>query len=137
MDRVEWFWNGVLAVVATVFHFLFGGWSTPLIALIVLMVIDYWLGITAAKKNGEYDSTIGKQKVLTKMFFTSSIIVGRMVDLILGLDNPVWQTLVIYALAGHELHSWIENAGRAGYWVPQALTKGMKQLNKQGGEEGD
>lgn len=127
--------NTIFAFICTVFHFLFGGWSIPLMALAVLMVIDYILGVKAAKKNDEYDSKIGKEKLFMKLFFVSSIVVGRMIDLLLGLENPVWQTLVIYGLAGHELNSWIENATKAGYWVPEAFKKGLAQIKKQSGDQ--
>ena len=46
----------VLSAVATAFHWAFGGWSMALIALIALIVVDFFTGLAVAKKNGEIDS---------------------------------------------------------------------------------
>ena len=51
----------VLSAVATAFHWAFGGWSMALIALIALIVVDFFTGLAVAKKNGEIDSNKGRQ----------------------------------------------------------------------------
>ena len=137
MKKVNWSQalNAGFAILCTCFHFLFGGWTAPLIALIVLTIFDFLLGTFAALRNKEYNSRIGKWGVYRKIFYLSAVVVARMIDILTGMPHPVWQTLVIYGLAGHELGSFIENADKAGFWVPAALKKAMAQLKKEGGEE--
>ena len=73
------FLDVMCALIGALFHFLFGGWSRPLLVLLVLMAVDYATGTIAAHKNGEYDSSIGKQGVAKKLVSILSCR-NRMID---------------------------------------------------------
>lgn len=128
------FLDVMCALIGALFHFLFGGWSRPLLVLLVLMAVDYATGTIAAHKNGEYDSSIGKQGVVKKLVYLSLVVVARMIDLLLNLEQPMIQVAAIYGLAGHEIGSFLENISKAGYWVPAALKNGLAQLKQKSGD---
>ena len=45
MKKMEKVFNSIVAVIATFFTYLFGGWDIALIVLVAFMVLDYATGM--------------------------------------------------------------------------------------------
>ena len=56
MEKV---FNSTVAVVATFFTYLFGGWDAAIGILIVFMCLDYATGVIVAYQNNLLDSEVG------------------------------------------------------------------------------
>ena len=50
MKKMEKVFNSIVAVIATFFTYLFGGWDIALIVLVAFMVLDYATGMMWAYK---------------------------------------------------------------------------------------
>lgn len=118
----------VLSAVATAFHWAFGGWSMALIALIALIVVDFFTGLAVAKKNGEIDSNKGRQGAFVKSLYFALIFTMRMMDKGLGLPFPALQTLATWNLILVEGESIVENLGALGVPIHKSLRQAFKRL---------
>ena len=58
------------------------------------------------------------------------LIIGVMVDRILGTGNWVFRTLVAYFYIANEGISLLENVGNIGIPIPNKLRNALEQLNK-------
>lgn len=122
--------QSLLAVLATLLQFLFGGWTLPLKILIAFVVIDYISGIYAAWINGEIDSRIGYKGIARKVGIMVLVAVAHLLDLGLSLDAPVLQTATIWFYVGNEGFSVLENLGAADVPVPQVVLNALKRLKE-------
>lgn len=126
-------WDGntikmALALIATAFHWAFGGWSMALMALIALVVVDYFSGMGAAKKKGVIDSRKGREGAFVKCLYFVLIFTMRMIDKGLGLPMPALQTLATWNLILVEGESIVENLDTLGVPIHQSIRKAFKRL---------
>lgn len=119
----------------------FGGWSTGLTTLLILMLCDYLSGFIVAgvfkkstkSKNGALDSSIGLKGLCKKGAMLLIVLISYRLDLTIGTSYI--RDAVIIALICNEAISLIENAGLMGVPVPKALTKAIDVLKNKDNEE--
>lgn len=129
MDKYDGtFIKMAFAFIATLFHFAFGGWSMPLAALIVLVVLDYFGGMAVAKRKGEIDSSVGREGAFVKGLYFVAIFAMRMIDKGLSLPVPALQTWITWSFIAVEGESIIENLGILGVPIPDGLRSAFKRL---------
>ncbi len=120
------------------------GWITWLFLLYFLTIgIDFLTGSVLALKNGNWSSTIAREKLWKKCGSFVAILVSGLIDLLLQLltsnmpeyhlffpQSVLFLPLVIvwYLLA--EFGSIIENAAKMGAPVPDFLRHRIKSLNE-------
>ena len=122
---------------------IFGGWSSDLKTLLILMLIDYIMGIIIAgvfkkstkSKNGALSSEAGLRGIIKKCGALVCVIVAVQVDGMLQVDYI--RTLVIVALVVNELISIVENLGIMGVPVPKPLLKAIDILKNKSESEDD
>jgi len=127
----------IIAVVGTFLTYLFGGWDTALIILVIFMVADYLIGLTAAFINGEVNSNIGFKGILRKMLILAVVIVGVLLDRLLNEGTWVFRTLVCYFYIANEGISILENVGKCGVELPGRLEQALAQLKKEGDDKNE
>ena len=135
MKFMEKYFNALVAVVATFFTYVFGSWDLALQVLIVFMILDYGTGVLYAFLNNQLNSEVGFKGLVKKMMILVVLIIGVMVDRILGTGNWVFRTLVAYFYIANEGISLLENVGNIGIPIPNKLRNALEQLNKD--EEGE
>lgn len=133
---MEKYFNALVAVVATFFTYVFGSWDLALQVLIVFMILDYGTGVLYAFLNNQLNSEVGFKGLVKKMMILVVLIIGVMVDRILGTGNWVFRTLVAYFYIANEGISLLENVGNIGIPIPNKLRNALEQLNKDD-EEGE
>lgn len=135
MKFMEKYFNALVAVVATFFTYVFGSWDLALQVLIVFMILDYGTGVLYAFLNNQLNSEVGFKGLVKKMMILVVLIIGVMVDRILGTGDWVFRTLVAYFYIANEGISLLENVGNIGIPIPNKLRNALEQLNKD--EEGE
>ena len=135
MKFMEKYFNALLAVVATFFTYVFGSWDLALQVLIVFMILDYGTGVLYAFLNNQLNSEVGFKGLVKKMMILVVLIIGVMVDRILGNGNWVFRTLVAYFYIANEGISLLENVANIGIPIPNKIRNALEQLNKD--EEGE
>lgn len=128
---MEKYFNALVAVVATFFTYVFGSWDLALQVLIVFMILDYGTGVLYAFLNNQLNSEVGFKGLVKKMMILVVLIIGVMVDRILGTGNWVFRTLVAYFYIANEGISLLENVGNIGIPIPNKLRNALEQLNKR------
>lgn len=130
MNKMERVFNSLVAVVATFFTYLFGGWDLALKILITFMILDYATGVIYAYVIKTLNSEIGFKGLIKKCMILSVLIVGVALDRMLGNDGTwVFRTLVCYFYIANEGISLLENISNLGVPIPNKIKNALEQLN--------
>lgn len=132
MEKV---FNSTVAVVATFFTYLFGGWDVAIGILIVFMCLDYATGVIAAYQNNLLNSEVGFKGLVKKFMILVILIVAVMLDRLMNTGTWVFRTLVCYFYIANEGISLLENVSNLGVKIPDKLKDALVQLNKDESEE--
>ena len=135
MKFMEKYFNGVVALVATFFTYIFGGWDAALSILIIFMVLDYLTGVIYAYTVKSLNSEVGFKGLIKKCMILVVLIIGVMLDRMLGNGTWVFRTLVCYFYIANEGVSLLENISNLGVPIPNKIRNALEQLNKD--EEGE
>lgn len=135
MKKMNNIFNSAVAVIATFFTYLFGGWDAAIGILIILMVLDYITGVVYAYVNKNINSEIGFKGLLKKCLVLVVLIVAVMLDRLLNTGDWVFRTLVCYFYIANEGISLLENISKLGVPIPAKIKDALEQLNKEGTEE--
>lgn len=124
---------GILAFLTSLWGWV--GWAVWI--WIGCMLIDYLSGSAAAKKTGEWASSVAREGLWHKLGEVYAVLVAALCDIALhviingagvqiGIEIPVMVTPVVllwYIIT--ELGSIAENAGKLGAPIPKWLTKSL------------
>lgn len=116
---------GASGVVSIAF-FLYGGlYADALVAILMLMIIDFILAVTAAKRDGEPITSRRMARTLIKgTVYFSAISAGHFADL--TIPGDFIQGSMVAFVGVTEFVSILENVGRHGLETPKKL---LNQLN--------
>lgn len=132
----------VLGAAGAAIASLFGGWTEDMVTLIVVMSVDFFLGLLIAavfNKSPKSDSGkvsskscfLGLCKKCTMLLF---VLIAYRLDISLGTDYI--KPAAVIAFIVNELISIVENAGIIGVPMPEIVTKAIDLLkNKKGGND--
>lgn len=135
MKKMGKVFNSTVAVVATFFTYLFGGWDAAIGILIVFMCLDYVTGVIVAYQNNLLDSEVGFKGLVKKFMILVILIVAVMLDRLMNTGTWVFRTLVCYFYIANEGISLLENVSNLGVKIPDKLKDALVQLNKDESEE--
>ena len=130
MKKMEKHFNVIVAILATFFTYLFGSWDLAMQVLIVFMSLDYGTGVLYAFLNNQLNSEVGFKGLVKKLMILVVVIIGVMLDRILGNGTWVFRTLVCYFYIANEGISLLENVGNIGIPIPNKIRNALEQLNK-------
>lgn len=130
MKLMEKYFNAIVTVLATFFTYIFGSWDLALQVLIVFMVLDYGTGVLYAFLNNQLNSEVGFKGLVKKLMILVVLIIGVMLDRMLGNGTWVFRTLVCYFYIANEGISLLENVGNIGIPIPNKIRNALEQLNK-------
>ena len=132
---MEKIFNSTVAVVATFFTYLFGGWDVAIGILIVCMCLDYATGVSVGYQNNLLNSEVGFKGLVKKFMILVILIVAVMLDRLMNTGTWVFRTLVCYFYIANEGISLLENVSNLGVKIPDKLKDALVQLNKDESEE--
>lgn len=125
--------SGVMGFLAS----LFGGWDKSIITLIIFMIVDFFLGVTAAgvfkvsknTENGGLESRAGWKGLCRKFGTLAVVLIACRLDMLLG-TSYIRDTVVICYIC-NECISVTENLALIGVPVPQRLTDALEILKNK------
>lgn len=126
MDKI---FNWVSIICGTVGGFtvsLLGGWDKLIMALIMLMCLDYLTGLIKAYYNKELSSQIGFKGLTKKVLILVVVTVSVVAEDMLGI--PAIREIVIMFFAVNEALSILENAGAMELPLPDKLKQALLQI---------
>lgn len=130
MKFMEKYFNAIVAVLATFFTYIFGSWDLAMQVLIVFMTLDYGTGVLYAYLIGQLSSEVGFKGLVKKCMILVVLIIGVMLDRMLGNGTWVFRTLVCYFYIANEGISLLENVANIGIPIPNKIRDALEQLNK-------
>lgn len=133
--------GAVVGVIGTVIAHLFGGWSSTMTTLLILMGLDYLTGLIIAgvfnkskkSKTGKLSSNECWKGLCKKGISLCFVLVGHRLDLMLGTDYV--REFVAISFIVTELISLVENAGIMGVPIPKVIMNVIDILNKKVGDD--
>lgn len=128
---MEKIFNSCVAVIATFFTYLFGGWDVALSILITFMILDYITGVIWAYIQKNLNSEVGFKGLVKKCTILIVLIVGSMLDRLLNSGEWVFRTLVAYFYIANEGISLLENISNLGVPIPAKIKDALEQLNNK------
>lgn len=134
MKIMEKYFNAIVAVLATFFTYIFGVWDLAMQVLIVFMTLDYGTGVLYAYLIGQLSSEVGFKGLVKKCMILVVVIIGVMLDRMLGNGTWMFRTLVCYFYIANEGISLLENVGNIGIPIPNKIKNALEQLNKDNEE---
>lgn len=130
--------QAVLTAAVTAFAVYFNALAVPLIVLLVMMIIDYISGMSAAWREGTLNSKKGVDGVIKKVGYMALVAVAMGVDYLIFTGfaavnvsvgfEMLFGILVAVWLIINEMISILENLSRLGVPIPKFLTKAVKKL---------
>lgn len=130
--------NATVAVLATIFTWLFGVWDTATAVLITFMSLDYGTGLIKGYIFKKLSSDVGLRGLARKAVIFVVLIVSVLLDRLSGNGQWIFRTLVCYFYIANEGISILENCAQIGLPIPQKIKDALIQLkdgNKKGREE--
>ena len=112
--------------------FLFGGWTELLTAVLVLHVLDMITGVMVAGKFNEIGSKEMNEGVKKKAGNWIALILAHVIDVVLFDRQPIAVTGMSFVLIANEGLSIVENLGNLGVYIPDFITKYLKQIRDGG-----
>ncbi|MCM1577497.1 MAG: phage holin family protein [Ruminococcus sp.] len=128
--------KNIMAAVCALCGFLFGDRDGLMIALIVLIVMDYISGVLAAAVEKRLSSEAGAKGIAKKIFMLLIVAVANIVDINVIGDGHILKSVTVMFYIANECISLIENAGRLGVPVPKKLLDVLEQLKEKNDSDG-
>lgn len=121
---VESVWGGFIGVLT----YLFGGFDSLILTLLIFMFIDYITGICKGIYKHELSSKKNIKGIIKKIGYLFIVIIGTLFDRITNNGNMAIRTLVIYFFIGNEAISILENWALMDLPLPKKLFEVFEKL---------
>ena len=126
MEKLFNFVSVIGGIIGGALIALLGGWDQLIIALIILMVLDYITGVLQSIYNKELSSKIGFKGLLKKILILCVVAVSVVIEKDLGVQAI--REVVIMFFACNEGISVLENATKMGIPLPKKLQDVLLQI---------
>ena len=108
-----------------------GGIDGMMIALIVLMVLDYITGVMCAVMDKKLSSAVGFKGICKKVLILMLVGVANIIDVhVVGNGSALRGAVICFYLSNEGL-SLLENAAYIGLPVPERLKEVLSQLHRR------
>lgn len=119
-DKIFSWFRGIASVLGGVLSYVFGDMNGLLVALFVVIVLDYITGLIKAGITKTLSSEIGFKGLLKKMLILLIIALAHLVDNCVG-SGETWRNIAIVFYISNEGLSILENCVVCGLPVPDKL----------------
>ena len=130
--------QAIMSAALATFVVYMGALAVPIIVLMVMMIIDYLSGMSAAWSEGTLSSKVGAKGIVKKVGYMALIVVAMGVDYLIysGIAaanievgyNMWFGLLVAVWLIINEMISILENLSKVGVPVPKFLITVIEKL---------
>jgi toxin secretion/phage lysis holin len=131
----------IIGLIGSFIASLFGGWTSDLVTLMIMMGIDFTMGLLIAaiwkksgkSENGALSSWSAWKGLCRKGVSLLFVLIAYRLDIALGVDYI--RTAVIIGFIVNELISIVENAGIMGIPIPGVITRAIDLLKNRGDKQ--
>ena len=117
--------------------YFLGGMDGLMIALIVLMTLDYVSGVMCAIIDKKLSSAVGFKGICKKVFILMLVGVAHIIDLhVVGTGSALRGAVICFYMSNEGL-SLLENAAHIGLPIPEKLKDVLAQLHNRTEEDKD
>ena len=116
--------------------YFLGGMDGLMIALIVMMTLDYISGVMCAIIDHKLSSEVGFKGIFRKVLIFMLVGAANILDVHVIGTGSVMRTAIIFFYISNEGVSLLENAGHLGLPIPEKLKAVLAQLHNRA-EKGD
>ena len=130
--------QAIMSAALAAFAVYMGALAVPIIVLMVMMIIDYLSGMSAAWVHGDLSSRVGAKGIVKKVGYMALIVVAMGVDYLIysgfaaaniEVGYNMWFGLLVAVwLIINEMISILENLSKLGVPIPDFLTKIIQRL---------
>jgi len=128
--------TSVIGLIGSWLAYLFGGWDTAMITLVIFMGVDFLTGLIVAgvfkksrnSETGCLESKAGWKGLCRKGMIFLIILVAHQLDLV--MESSFIKKAAIIAFIANETISIIENAGIMGIPIPKVIIQAIDILKK-------
>ncbi|WP_315073878.1 phage holin family protein [uncultured Clostridium sp.] len=128
MDELIKYFKTVIAIIGTLFTWLFGTWDTPICILVLFMVLDYGTGVIRGYINKKLSSDVGLKGIARKAIIFIVLIVAVALDRLLNTGTWLFRSLICYFYIANEGLSLLENCASLGVPIPNKILESLEQL---------
>src|SRR5690554_6247981 len=122
----------LVAAIGTAATYLLGGWDAVLMALVVVVALDYVAGVLAAFAEQRLDSNIGARGIAKKVGYFVLVALAAVIDRTAGLDDaPILRTVTVWVLIANEGLSITENLAAMGVPIPRELRQRLERQRER------
>ena len=122
--------RGCASLGAGILSYLYGDMNGLLVALFVVIVLDYMTGLLKAGIKKELSSEVGFKGILKKMLILLVVALAHLIDNCVG-SGETWRNIAIVFYISNEGISILENAVACGLPVPKKLREILEQLENE------
>ena len=137
---IELIWAKAQMAIAAIggwLGYFVGGIDGMMIALIVLMVLDYITGVMCAVMDKKLSSAVGFKGICKKVLILMLVGVANIIDVhVVGNGSALRGAVICFYLSNEGL-SLLENAAYIGLPVPERLKEVLSQLHRREEKEKD
>ena len=135
---IDLVWAKIQIAVAAIggwLGYFLGGVDGMMIALIVLMTLDYVTGVMCAIVDKKLSSAVGFKGICKKVLVLMLVGVANIVDVhVVGAGSALRSAVICFYLSNEGV-SMLENAGHLGLPVPAKLKAVLEQLHDRSEKE--
>ena len=129
---IDIIWAKIQIAVAAIggwLGYFLGGVDGMMIALIVLMTLDYVTGVMCAIVDKKLSSAVGFKGICKKVLVLMLVGVANIVDVhVVGAGSALRSAVICFYMSNEGV-SMLENAGHLGLPIPQKLKDVLEQLH--------
>ena len=137
---IELVWSKIQIAITALggwLGYFLGGMDGMLIALIVIMALDYITGVMCAIADKKLSSAVGFKGICKKVLILMLVGVANIVDVhVVGTGSALRGAVICFYLSNEGL-SLLENAGHIGLPIPDKLKDILAQLHKRDDKKED
>jgi toxin secretion/phage lysis holin len=134
-DKVYAWARGIASVLAGIGSYIYGRLDGLLIALFVVIVIDYITGLIKGGITKTLSSEIGFKGILKKMLILIVVALAHLIDTCVGSDET-WRNIAIVFYISNEGLSILENCVVCGLPVPEKFKEILLNMDHTTDEKG-
>ena len=129
---IDLIWTKVQIAITAIggwLGYFLGGMDGLMIALIVLMTLDYISGVMCAIIDRKLSSAVGFKGICKKVFILMLVGVAHIIDLhVVGTGSALRSAVICFYMSNEGL-SLLENAAHVGLPIPDKLKDILSQLH--------
>ena len=127
----------IFAAAGSALSYFLGGFDGLLVALVIMVSLDYITGVMSAVINRTLSSATGFKGIFHKILIFLLVGVGHTLDLHVLKTGDILRSAVIFYYIANEGISIVENAAEIGLPVPKKLKDALIQIKKESEDNGN